>query len=110
LNAAAARGVHPAAVRTRRRKEWGMGATQAIRFEGITAPVWQRLRAQAGRVGARIPEGPAGSVAALGVTLRYAWNAVTATLTVWLLRLPLWFGAGIVEARLREAVRDCGGR
>jgi hypothetical protein len=78
-------------------------------FTGVTQEVWDRLKAEARRIGVPIPNGDSGTASAQGAAAEFSHDAAAGTLTITFTQLPGWIDCASIAVRLREVVRSCGG-
>lgn len=83
-------------------------ACPRITLNGVTAEVWQGLKARAASMGLTLPPGDAGTVHHAETDADYAWDEITRTLAVTFTRTPSWISCGDIEARIRHAAAAFG--
>ncbi len=86
-----------------------MPGCPTIFMNGVTQDVWDCLKAEARRIGVPVPTDGSGTVSAQGAIAKYEWDEAAGRLSVTFTELPGWIDCGTVEARIRQAVRGCGG-
>jgi hypothetical protein len=83
-------------------------ACPTITLTGITAPVWECCRREAGHLGVAFPAGDRGTVRHPDAEAEYAWHEAEGTLQVTFTRTPPHIRCDMIEARLREGARRRG--
>lgn len=83
-------------------------ACPRITLDGVTAEIWQGLRARAASMGISFPPGDAGTVHHPEADADYAWDGITNTLAVTFTRTPSWISCNDIEARIRHAAAAFG--
>ncbi len=78
-------------------------------FSGVSREVYDCLMQQAASMGLPTPQGPSGRVAFMSVEAEYRWDEGEGTLAITVTRSPEWLDCGMVESRVRQAIRGCGG-
>lgn len=85
-------------------------ACETVTLTGVTDEVWECLLREARqRGGVPIPTGTAGTVTALGFTVRYDRVREDFLLHVTVEQKPAYVDCAFIATRLRQIVRSCGG-
>lgn len=105
--ACAGRGIDRKRVDDEDEEEDAMGCPR-ITLTGVTAEVWECLRARAASMGIGLPPGAGGSISHPLADADYAWYEGMDKLTVTFTRIPPFISCGDIEARIRHAAATCG--
>lgn len=84
-------------------------ACPTMTFGGVTAEVWECLKAEARRQGLPVPTDHSGFASAHGAEADFRWDSGRSVLTITVTKKPDWIDCAQIDRRLRDAVRVCGG-